>query len=158
MRRGDRATIQHGVYIAPIIQTKNSKLFPEEALYEMERGKLTVTLNNVELSIQHAMQIFPIHSDIYTLYCYLREKGYNLIRANPLNNDLYTNPQYCLVSRTVEAKPSYSVLSWITAGIWRNQNQKPNADGIMLYKLFKPSKHFSKRGGKEPDYVITMSL
>jgi hypothetical protein len=85
-----------------LVKTDNQKLYPEEALYLIERNQLELQEFGVPMSQQQAKSTLKIDQDIFQVYCHLTQKGYDLKRTCN-DNLLYES------NENVSLEPLYNV-------------------------------------------------
>jgi hypothetical protein len=74
--------MRKGVLIDNVVKTDNQVLFVEEALYLLEKRKLLILEDGLPCSSENLFSHSRIHSHVYRVYSFLRQKGYILKRAS----------------------------------------------------------------------------
>jgi tRNA splicing endonuclease len=68
---------------------ENQILYPEEAIYLMEKKKLQVSKNKIPISIQQAIEETKIDLGFYLLYSFLRNTGHIAYRLTEQSFRVY---------------------------------------------------------------------
>jgi hypothetical protein len=64
------------------VKTDNQTLYPEEALYMIERNQLELKQEDIPIPLQQAKKRLKVNQDVYQVYCHLKQKGYQVKRAS----------------------------------------------------------------------------
>ena len=93
--------MKFGTLIENVVRTDNQVLWAEEALYLLEKRKLTIFKHGEEWTFGQALEHFQLHKDIYLVYSMLKQKGFVLKRAS-IDREMYE----CLSVRGIQLSPS----------------------------------------------------
>jgi hypothetical protein len=63
------------------IMTSSKKYYAEEALYLLEKRQLLVQSEGSTLSLQQLFFLLEIDTELYQVYCHLRQRGYHVFRS-----------------------------------------------------------------------------